>query len=215
MQPTHGFLYHALRLASQMKAGILSRDGLNLGPLVLTQAAARRFRVGLRALEAFLRRVLLLFALQLEPGLQPRATLWKSRSRKAARGQLSKAPTPGFRLLKDERAVPEWLAISGASSSASQSGPWLTYPLYSRLAMLSDLIANPHARARRLAFHLARRRPGPLLAPGFALTTTTRRFGTEISMQFDAMAEAIHAAGRARPPPLGPLPGPGPRIRRL
>lgn len=215
MEPTPGYLEHALRLADRLRARILSRDGLNLGPPWLTRATAHRFRAGLHALEAFLRRVLLLLALHLEPGLRPRTAMWKP-ARQRRDLDPAKAPiAPGLRLFPGEYAGPQDWDFSCADRPARSPGPYPSAPLFARLAMLGDLLTNPHGRARRLAFHLARRRPGLLLAPNPLMATSLRRFGTEISMQFDAMAVAMITAARARPPPLGPLPRAGPRIRRL
>ncbi|MEO0983092.1 MAG: hypothetical protein AAFX03_10620, partial [Pseudomonadota bacterium] len=52
-------------------SNVLTRDDAHLAPKVITKAAAKRLRRGIRALEAFVRRVLILLALELEPGLKP------------------------------------------------------------------------------------------------------------------------------------------------
>jgi len=87
--------------------------------------------------------------------------------------------------------------------------------LLARLAALKKLVDAPEARARRLAFHLARRRPGPVLAPVFAGRSRGQPFTTETSAVFEALPTAIIAASRSRPPPLGPRPRAGPRARWL
>ena len=94
-------------------------------------------------------------------------------------------------------------------------GPVQAAPLLARLSALKALLDAPDARARRLAFHLARRRPGPIIPPCLNQPGVPRRYGTELSAIYDALAQAIWTAGRARPPPLGPAPKLGPRIRRL
>ncbi|MEM1087914.1 MAG: hypothetical protein AAGH90_09295, partial [Pseudomonadota bacterium] len=66
--PDHS--YH-LSLAAKLLASVTARDHLQLNPATITKAAAKRLRQGLRQIEAYLRRVLILMALMLEPGLKP------------------------------------------------------------------------------------------------------------------------------------------------
>ncbi|MEL8055756.1 MAG: hypothetical protein AAGK66_06360, partial [Pseudomonadota bacterium] len=87
-------------------------------------------------------------------------------------------------------------------------------PLIEQMKALRTLMANPDARARKLAWTLARRRPGLMLAPG-AHDAVKNRHGTEVSATYTAMGHAILQLSRARPPPLGPVPRPPPRIRVL
>ncbi|MEL6387759.1 MAG: hypothetical protein AAFR00_10435, partial [Pseudomonadota bacterium] len=88
-------------------------------------------------------------------------------------------------------------------------------PLLGRLAALKALVDAPARRARRLAFYLARRRPGLLLAPVYRGPASGRVLGRDPAAVFEGMAAAITERSRARPPPLGPAPHPGPRLRWL
>ncbi|MEM7493136.1 MAG: hypothetical protein AAF296_07105, partial [Pseudomonadota bacterium] len=87
-------------------------------------------------------------------------------------------------------------------------------PLLERLTQLRALIKAPQARARKLAWHMARRRPGLMLAPGNH-DAVKNRYGTEFSTTYTLMGHAILRLSRARPPPIGPVPRPPPRIRVL
>ncbi|MEL6210640.1 MAG: hypothetical protein AAFR44_10765, partial [Pseudomonadota bacterium] len=63
------FFHHFATQGDALYARVLSRDDAQLVPARLTQAAAARLRAGIAALESWLRRVLILLALHLEPDL--------------------------------------------------------------------------------------------------------------------------------------------------
>ena len=213
MSLTPAFFAHARQQGDLLASAVLARDNLQLGPAFISQAAARRLKAGLRAVEAYLRRFLLLLALSLEAGLPRTVRTYIVRARAVRSGR----PSPGFRVLTGERDVPEELREWGACFPALSPGsePVQAAPLLARLAALRALLNAPNARARRLAFHLARRRPGLLLAPDHTDAHLPRRFGTEVSMLYAGLSPAILAASRARPPPLGACPRVGPRIRAV
>lgn len=212
MQPAQSFHQHAARWAEMFAAKILARDGLHLSPRYVSRAAALRLKQGIAALEAYLRRLLFLLALQIEHGLKPdtqERVIYARRSRKNHR-------RTGF------RALP-FSGIDFDFSTFSENAEWGTRqaakpvrlgPLLQRLKNVRALLADPVARARRLAFHLSRKQPGPLLAPG-ASGMVRGRDGTEFAATYRALAQAIGEASRARPPPLGPVLRARPRIRTL
>jgi hypothetical protein len=76
--------------------------------------------------------------------------------------------------------------------------------LYAQLDYLSKLAANPMAKAKRLAFHLARTYQGIIMAPKRP-DRIAGRWGTEVSASYDAMWASIMTQSRNRPPPLPPL----------
>ncbi|MEO0549449.1 MAG: hypothetical protein AAFZ91_05975 [Pseudomonadota bacterium] len=122
---------------------------------------------------------------------------------------------PRFRIFTGERDCPDFSAILDPwGERVRTAGPVQTAPLVARLKALKTLLEAPTERAKRLAFHLARRRPGPLLAPG-RHADVPRRWGTELSMLYEGMAESIRKLSQARPPPLDPVAKPPPRIRLL
>ncbi|MEM6666142.1 MAG: hypothetical protein AAF638_07035, partial [Pseudomonadota bacterium] len=87
------FLELAQRVGIDLVDHVTARDELYLRPSVLTRVAARRFRSGLKSLAAYLRRLILLLALQMEHGLVERAP-------QPVREKRSKWPSPGgFRVL--------------------------------------------------------------------------------------------------------------------
>lgn len=198
--------------AGQLHARILSRDDMQLKPALISKAAARRLKAGLRALEAYLRRVLLLMALEMEPDLaaQNRASPIYLAASRSTRGR------PGlilFRQTRDMDRRPGPANCRDLPPNGQQLLP--AAPLLARLAALRALIEAPWPRARRLAWTLARRRAGLVPAPGRGPGDVPARFGTQVSALYRAMGPAILAASRARPPPLGPKPRPPPRIRAI
>ena len=88
-------------------------------------------------------------------------------------------------------------------------------PLLDRLRALKDLLRDPEKRARRLALHMARRKEGMLLPPDPSGTALRNRDGLEVSTIYKFMFQDIMERSRARPPPIGPRPWPPPRIRTL
>jgi hypothetical protein len=75
--------------------------------------------------------------------------------------------------------------------------------LYAQLDFLTGIAANPLAKAQRLAFHLARKRHGIIMAPA-GPQRIGGRWGTQVSTYFDLMALDIITKSRNRPPPLPP-----------
>ena len=212
MSHAPGFIAFCQRIAERFAAGVLARDNGQLGPRYFSKAAARRFRQGLRALEAFLRRVILLLALELEPGLRPDN---RPVPRSAPQSPRS-CPGATLKILAGGGGyAPAFHTELDAFSRSPNSAQIPARGLLDALARLQALVADPLARARRLAFHLARHRTGPLLAPGDP-NAVRARHGNEFSARFVALAAAIATQSRARPPPLGPrLPMPPRKRERL
>ena len=203
-----------LREAERIYFEALGRDDLHLRPLYVSQAVARRARQAIRALEAFLMRLLMVMALAIEPTLNPSGTPRPIRMAPAGKRALS----PGFRIkfaesMKDFPFMAD--GVPGAGGWRERPVALPAAPLLSRLGFLRAVIADPGPRARRLAFHLARRKPGWLAAPGEARLPARARNFTETSALYAAMGSEIRRTSRARPPPLGPAPRPPPRIRAL
>lgn len=211
------FLDLACAQGGALVAKVMSRDQVHLAPPALTRAAAKRLRQGLRAIEAYARRVLVLLALSLEPGLKP------DQSARPVRPAARKtAPQiPALRIFGAERASAPFPHLSPKILLDITPGAKIIHaaPLLARLSHLQALLAAPERRARKLAFCMARRRPGSVLPPGLGgglgREGVPRRYGTEVSSLYASLAHAILTAGRARPPPLGPRPRPPPRIRLL
>jgi hypothetical protein len=204
------------RYGSLLVAKVLSRDNLHLGPRYISPAIAGRLRSGLRALEAYARRLILFIALALEHELTPSTREYGVYQRQKRRVPKS----PSFPVFVGERVPPEINFGEGIRRSPERFGRGaeiIAAPLLQRLFDLKALIAAPEARARQIAFQLARRRPGPLLAPhnGRGRSLVPPRLGTEISSLYDSMAHSIHMTSRKRPKHIGPAIRAGPRIRRL
>jgi hypothetical protein len=223
----------ALSVAAQMSARVMGKSELMGRPQFVIKAVAARLRIGVRAVEAFLRRILILMALEMEPNLvfvlKP-----ENMARKKDGPKKLRAKKPYFRVytMPDksyyfdfdakfpkvlEFYQPYDFRVTDADTHAAAREPvkvdignWLA-----RLDQLQDIALNPVAKARRLARSLAKTRPGILSAPP-QRPRVMRRQGTEAEAIYDAMAYQIMTKSRNRPPPLPPpRRGPKPTITVL
>lgn len=213
MEIRAGFLERAARFGRTRVDTLMARDNLHLRPQMLCPGAARRIRRGLRQVEAYLKRLILLMALHMEPGLP--ADRQRARDRRA-RGTGAKRPALSVfsRPCEPGRPLVSRRRLERTRPQARRGGPVAARALVKRLALLRALLDDPGPRARRLAWYLARRRPGWLAAPD-GPKGRAGRFDTEMSAIFDAMKALAESASRARPAPRGPAPRPPPRIRAL
>jgi hypothetical protein len=192
----------ALLQAVGIHARVIGRDGLVERPEWVSKAVAARLRQGVRALEGFLRRVLILMALEIEPDLKvvvrPENLAW-------AKAKVRRARRPLFRIYPSEHyaACPDLAARLPWAQRPAQAGFVPIDRWMARLDHLRAIAKDPTAKARRLAYHLARRRHG-LLMPPPERPGLLRRWGTEASALHDAMAVQIMTKSRTRPPPLPP-----------
>jgi hypothetical protein len=180
------------------------RDNVYLRPSIATKAVAARLKSGLIVLRAFVRRLIILMALEMEWGLvDARGAMKRPHKRKS----LSRAAL-SLTAFDTPKASP-WLNGDGPSfktklkTSESTPVPVDMTKLYAQLVYLSQLAANPMAKAKRLAFHLARTYEGIIMAPR-GPERVAGRWGTEVSASYDAMACSIMTKSRTRPPPLPP-----------
>ncbi|MCU0881784.1 MAG: hypothetical protein MUF14_03835, partial [Hyphomonadaceae bacterium] len=118
-------------------------------------------------LASFVRRLLVLMALRLEHTLvdkvDPARPLPRPKGMTRPSGvsfSVLQARGPAPRAVG--QALPCW---RDQLAPAKQAKPPSPARLYRMLDHLAAIVADPASRARRLAFHLARRRDGPLLAP--------------------------------------------------
>jgi hypothetical protein len=213
----------ALTQAVQLHARVIAQSGLLGRPEFVRKAVAARLRAGVRALEAFLRRILILMALDIERDL---VCVWQPEN--LARAKARKVPRlkkPVFRIY----AMPDRpysfdfeqkfgaFCVPCASDIHSHAAilPPVTVPIarwLERLDYLHAIANDPINKARRLAFSLARSRHGLLMAPP-GHPRVMRGRGTEATAIYDAMAFQIMAKSRSRPPPLPPpRRGPKPMI---
>jgi hypothetical protein len=212
------FLF-ALTQTVQLHARVMGQTGLMGRPDLVSKAVAARLRAGVRALEAFLRRILILMALEIEPDL---VVVWRPEN--LARAKARKMPCakkPFLRIYatpdrphyhdfeqrfgQDQRYLAKASGPSDIHSHAAALPP-VTVPIGRWLAQLDylhDVIDDPMAKARRVAFSLARSRHGILMAPP-QHPRVMRKCGTEATAIYDAMAYQIIQKSRTRPPPLPP-----------
>jgi hypothetical protein len=209
----------ALLQALGIHARVMGRDGLILRPRFVTKAIAARLRTGVRALEAYLRRVLVLMALEMEHEL---VAVHRPENLKRAKAKKPRLKTYSLRVYPPdtdggqayfERCLFQDYKVRTQVHDATC--PPVTVPIerwLDRLDHLHALAKDPAAKARRLAYTLARCRHGILMAPD-ERDRKLRRWGLEASAIYDAMAMQIMTKSRARPPPLPPpWRGPKPTI---
>jgi hypothetical protein len=209
MNPSSAFTM-LIATAQSLVAAVNTRDDLHLRPAVARKAVAARLVSGLAVLRAFLRRLILLIALDLEWSLvDTRGAMKRPHGRK-----VKKSTKLNLRILDADKPSP-WLggncpkfAIQNNYAQGQKDGynPPVYVDmakLYAQLNYLSGIATNPHAKAKRLAFHLARTREGIIMAPE-GPDRIAGRWGTEVNAHFYAMAGSIMTKSRNRPPPLPP-----------
>jgi hypothetical protein len=194
--------------AQSLAATVSVRDDLYLRPAFARKAVAARLASGLVVLRAFLRRLILLMALDLEWGLvEARGPMKRPHGRKSKVSKRFALPN-----LDAQKASP-WLNAYGPQfqpriKSQNEAG---TNPpvyidmakLYAKLDYFAKIAANPHAKAKRLAYHLARTYQGMIIA-WEGPKRIAGRWGTQVRTYYDAMAAFILEQSRHRPPPLPP-----------
>ena len=204
MNPLAAFTFLIATVAS-LVAAVTTRDNLHLRPALACKSVAARLAGGLRVLRAFLRRLIILIALDMEWGLvDTRGAMKRPHGRKSA-----STSTPSLKGL-DAAKVSPWLKSDGPQLKTDKGQAHNTpiqidmAKLYAQLDFLAGIAANPIAKAKRLAFHLSRTQQGIIMAPE-GPTRIAGRWGTQVRASFDAMAASIITQSRNRPPPLKPL----------
>ncbi len=208
MDPLASFTF-LIATAQSLVAAVTTRDNLHIRPALARQAVAARLRSGMIVLRAFLRRLIILIALELEWGLvDTRGPMKRPHKRK------SKSSSPGCSLQGlDTQGASPWLNADGPqfkpvfkSDDAHRNYAPVEIDmakLYAQLDYLAGIAANPLAKAKRLAFHLARNYQGIIIAPQ-GPKRIAGRWGTQVSASDTAIAGAIITQSRNRPPPLPP-----------
>jgi hypothetical protein len=217
MNPLASFTF-LMTTARSLAAAVTTRDNLHIRPPLASKAVAARLVSGMRLLRAFLRRLIILIALEMEWSLvDTRGEMKRPHGRKSKTLACAKFSLTCF----DANKVSPWLNGDGPQFKAlvradhthvhSIPAPIDMTKLYAQLDFLARIAANPVAKAKRLAFHLARARPGIIMAPQ-GPPRIAGRWGTQVSASFDAMAAFIITQSRNRPPPLPPPRNPWPTI---
>ena len=204
MNPLAAFAF-LIATVQSLAAAVNTRDNLHIRPPVATKAVAARLASGMRVLRAFLRRLIILIALDMEWSLvDPRGVMKRPHGRKS----VSSCATFSLKGLDADKVSP-WLYGDGPKLKTEDTQGYSTpipidmTKLYAQLEFLAGIAANPLAKAKRLAFHLARTQQGIIMAPE-GPKRLAGRWGTEVRASFDAMAASIITQSRNRPPPLPP-----------
>lgn len=190
-------------------AAVTTRDNLHLRPALARQAVAMRLRSGMVVLRAFLRRLIILMALELEWTLVD-----KRGEMRRPHGCQSKSSAAVTIQGLDMQGASPWLNAEGplfkAKVKTGYNGPVEINmsKLYVQLNYLATIAVNPVAKAKRLAFHSARtydyKDKGMIIAPD-GPRRVAGYWGREVSASFDFMAAAIFTKSKNRPPPLLPV----------
>ena len=211
-----------LGLARSLLAQVSALDGLSDRPARVRLAVVRRLASGVRVLASFVRRLLVLMALRLEHGLVDRVDAAQPLPRPTGQVRTGIGPVR-FKVLdarftgprEVDGAVENWLdRVGGAVPAQRAKPPPSPAKLYRMLDLLASIVADPEPRARRLAFHLARRREGPIQPPA-GPARIPGRWGSAVRASHEAMAAAILTNSRNRPPPLPPPRRAGPTVPGL
>jgi hypothetical protein len=207
MNPLAPFAFLIATVQSLM-AAVITRDDLHFRPPLARRAVAARLAGGLRLLRAFLRRLIILIALELEWGLvDTRGEMTRPHKR---RSKFS----AGFSLAGlDTQGASPWLNSDGPDFKTVAKTDYQQAhntpvdidmaKLYAQLDFLARIAANPTAKAKRLAFHLARAQHGIIMAPK-GPPRIAGRWGTQIRASYDAIAASIIKSHNRPPPPLLP-----------
>jgi hypothetical protein len=191
--------------AQSLVDAVWVRDNLYLRPPLASKAVAARLASGMIVLRSFLRRLIILIALKLEWDLVDKRGVMKR-----PHGRKMKPVSAKFSLTYFDADKPSpWLNRDGpkfkpvVKSDGRSTLPIDMKALYDQLDCLAAIAANPLAKAQRLAFHIARRRHGIIMAP-IGPKRIAGRWGTQVSAFHDVIGFSILEESRSRPPPLPP-----------
>jgi hypothetical protein len=207
MNPSTSFAI-LIATAQSLVAMVNTRDDLHLRPECARQSVAARLKTGLIVLKTFLRRLIILIALDLEWGLvDKRGPMKRPHKRKSIASVGFHLPTlDSTKVSPWLKAVPPNFNPRVKSQNEHGTNPAVEVDmarLYAQLAFLAKIAENPYPKAQRLAFHLARTCEGPILA----LEGPKRiagRWGTQVRTYYDWLPALIVDKSRSRPPPLPP-----------
>lgn len=206
MNPLASFAF-LIATAQSLAAVVNTRDNVHLRQPMARKAVAVRFASGLRLLRAFLRRLIILIALELEWGLIDRRGAMKRPHGRKTASSCAKFTLKGLDTHKPSPWLngdgPDFPTKDGQAQADSTPVPVNMARLYEEFEFLSGIAANPIAKAKRLAFVLARKHQGIIIAPE-GPQRIAGRWGTQVRASYDAMAGSIMNQSRNRPPPLPP-----------
>jgi hypothetical protein len=204
MNPLASFAI-VIATAQSLADAIWVRDNVYLRPALARKAVAARLASGLIVLRSYVRRLIILIALKLEWDLVDKRGPMK---RPHGRKSVSVPAKLSLSYFDADKPSP-WLNSDGpqfkpvVKSDGSKPLPVAMAGLYAQLDFLASVAANPLPKAKRLAFILARRREGIIMAP-MGPKRLAGRWGTQIRAIYDSLAPAIVMQSRNRPPPLPP-----------
>jgi hypothetical protein len=208
MNPLASFAF-LIATAQSLVAAVTTRDNLHLRPPMSYKAVAVRLVSGMRVLRAFLRRLIILIALDMEWRLVDTRGAMKRPHKRKSKTSCAKLSLQGLDPDKPSPWLnggsPQFKPVLKTDFTQADSTPVPIdmAKLYAQLEFLARIAADPTAKAKRLAFHLARNRPGIIMAPE-GPQRIAGRWGTEVRASYDAMAGSIMTVSRTRPPPLPP-----------
>jgi hypothetical protein len=213
---TYAFVIQTLRYLVDGVRGELDIER----PRFVKPGVARKLKAGIKLIEAYLRRVLILMALALESTLVNKQ---KPEKRPHGRKCFERPPRlltfPNDDMNRHLRAElyrqRQKKQVRNQYRDKLPARQVFAVLLYKRLDMLTAIAADPMKRATRLAFQLARSHEGRIFPPNQNLRVAgpvKKLWGLEPSATFDGMGVEIITKSRSRPPPLPPRRSLGPTI---
>jgi hypothetical protein len=197
-----------ITIAQNLVAAVAVRDNLHLRPALARQSVAMRLVSGMAVLRAFLRRLVILMALEFEWTIVDKRGEMK---RPHGRKMQPKSTKLSLKGRETFRADPYHLAHGfEAKPRVNKPQDWQYGPveidmtkLYAQLDFLTSIAKNPAPHASRMAFRLARTYEGIIMAPR-GVKRIAGYWGTQVSAFYDVMAHNIITNSRNRPPNIKP-----------
>lgn len=193
MTPTPSFNTDALAQIERGILHIIASANLQVRTAPLPRSLVGRLRGQLRGLETLLRRVLMLMALAILPGLAPGTP----KRAKTIKSQRSTRP-----LQRPMRLLPAPLVLAGAHGFPDMpraTGPVSVRKLFCQIAALQTVLAAPEAHAKRLARQLRRLMAAGEARPVVLPQPRPKRVGRELVLVSDILPVHLRAALAAWP----------------
>lgn len=188
MNHSPSFVADALARIETGLVGLIGSANLQVRTGALPRSLAARVRGALRELERLLRRVILLMALAVLPGLAPRAP---KRTKTAKPQRSTRTLQRLFRLLPAPLVV---ASAQGFPDIPRATGPVPLHQIFSKFAALQTVLAAPEAHAKRLAHHLRARIVAGEARPVVLARPRPRRITRDLAMIAEVLPLHLKAA---------------------
>lgn len=192
MDEDRAFIDFGLQQAEEALKNAAGEADLHLRPQMLRKTPAKRFRSRLRAIEAIVRRLIILLAtmLDLSPAKSPSPNSGAGPNASCAQNQHA------FKLIPVDWApqpLPDFKTLTRAPAARAFGQPEIAR-LLARVSTVLRLIAHPDGAARRLARRIERLRKLKLPRPYCPPPERTHRLSAELGFVASSLPQMITAA---------------------